>query len=227
MPILELHLEGHIRKEFNHLPFEAKFVLFRHEKLSLHRRTIENWHRLRRLAVYCQPSVFLFRIRSILEDMFTSIQQKELRIRSLFQGFKTPEEKYKKIIEFGRELSPLKEKGEEHLVRGCQSRVYLVPRWDGRALHFATESDALISAGLAHLLTAVYSGETPETILKHPPTYLKELGILSSLSPGRANGLASMYKRIQQIALATSSHPPEPEHGLAGESPLLERTEQR
>ncbi|MGE3954645.1 MAG: SufE family protein [Parachlamydiales bacterium] len=137
--------------------------------------------------------------------MFASIQQKELRVRALFKGLTTPEEKYKKIIEFGQELPPMSLQEEAHLVPGCQSRVYLAPHVEGRLLYLSAASDALISAGLAHLLVAVYSGETPEAILRTPPTFFKELGILSSLSPGRANGLASMWRRIQELALSTVS----------------------
>ena len=66
---------------------------------------------------------------------------------------------------------------------------------------FEAEADALISAGLAALLTQVYSGETPETILKCPPTYLDEIGISASLTPNRANGLYSIHLRMKQEAL--------------------------
>ena len=68
-------------------------------------------------------------------------------------------------------------------------------------MRFRAESDALISAGLAVLLVRVYDGETPETMLKCPPTYLEELGIPGSLSPGRAVGLVSLHRRMQQEAV--------------------------
>ena len=67
-------------------------------------------------------------------------------------------------------------------------------------LTFSAHSDALISAGLAAILIDFYNGATPEEILSTPPTFLKKLGIISSLSPGRANGLASLYHRIHQTA---------------------------
>ncbi len=68
-------------------------------------------------------------------------------------------------------------------------------------IFFEPESDALISSGLAALLTQVYSGETPEVVLKCPPTYLDELGISASLTPNRANGLYSIHLRMKQDAL--------------------------
>ena len=73
--------------------------------------------------------------------------------------------------------------------------------WVNDKIIFEAESDALISAGLAALLTQVYSGETPEVILKCPPSYIEELGINSSLTPNRASGLYSMHLQMKQEAL--------------------------
>ena len=111
----------------------------------------------------------------------------------------TSQEKYQIILDLGKtqpKLSP-GEKTELTLVHGCQSVTYLKATSEQGLLYFAVESDALISAGLGQLLVRVYSGQTPESILSTPPTYLTELGIVAGLSIGRANGLASMYERIR------------------------------
>lgn len=135
--------------------------------------------------------------------MFESCLEKQERIKELFLACPTEEAKYEKIIELGQKQIPLSPscKTPEHLVKGCQSQVYLYSYWKEDRIIFETEADALISAGLATLLTQVYSGETPETILKCPPTYLEELGISSSLTPNRANGLYSIHLRMKQDAL--------------------------
>jgi cysteine desulfuration protein SufE len=115
----------------------------------------------------------------------------------------TQEAKYEKIIELGRQQIPLPAtyKTPDNLVKGCQSQMYLHSYWEDDKIIFETDSDALISAGLAVLLTQVYSGETPEVILKCPPTYLDELGISASLTPNRASGLYSVHLRMKQEAL--------------------------
>lgn len=139
----------------------------------------------------------------MLFGMFTSCIEKQQKIKSLFASCASAEEKYAKIIELGRKLPPLREEfcKEENLVSGCQSRMYLHAFAKNNALFFEAQSDALISAGLAALLIDVYSGETPETILKCAPDYLEEIGIYASLTPSRSNGLYSLHLRMKQEAL--------------------------
>jgi cysteine desulfuration protein SufE len=135
--------------------------------------------------------------------MYETCLKKQTLIKEKFAACSTEEERYQKIIELGREQPCLdeKEKIEANLVKGCQSQMYLASRLVDNQVIFAAESDALISAGLAALLVKVYSGESPETILKCPPSYLEELGISASLSPSRANGLYSLHLRMKQDAL--------------------------
>jgi len=135
--------------------------------------------------------------------MFESCLKKQQKIKDLFANCPTKEKKYEKIIELGRQLPffPQQDKTPENFVKGCQSTMYLTSKLENGLVHFAAESDALISAGLAAILLQVYEGETPETILKCPPTYLDELGISASLTPNRANGLYSIHLRMKQDAL--------------------------
>ena len=124
---------------------------------------------------------------------------------------KLPRKKYEKIIELGRQLPayPFEYKTPDRLVKGCQSAMYLHTQLvDGR-IQFLAFSEALISSGLAALLLTVYNDESPEAILTCPPDFLEELGIHGSLSPGRSNGLASLFQRMKQEALnfLMLSHP--------------------
>ena len=135
--------------------------------------------------------------------MFDNCLRKQSLIKEMFFACPSEEAKYEKIIELGQKQTPLSSafKTEENLVKGCQSQVFLHSFWKADTIVFETESDALISSGLAKLLTEVYSGEPPEVILKCPPTYLEELGISSSLTQNRANGLYSIHLRMKQDAL--------------------------
>lgn len=145
---------------------------------------------------------------TMADSPFQSCIDKQNKLKQEFQACTSADALYQKIIDLGRlqrRLNP-QEMVDENLVPGCQSRMYLVAQnIDGKA-HFQTESDALISAGLGQLLVRIYDDESPETILKCPPSCLEELGIPSSLTPGRANGLYSLYHRMKQHAIRWLIH---------------------
>jgi cysteine desulfuration protein SufE len=135
--------------------------------------------------------------------MYESCLEKQAQIKALFSACADENEKYQKIIELGRAQVPLDPffKTPENYVHGCQSTMYLHSFLKDGKVIFEGETDALISSGLAQILIRVYSEETPETILKCPPTYLEDLGISASLTPNRANGLYSIHLRMKQDAL--------------------------
>jgi len=124
-------------------------------------------------------------------------------IRKAFSSLKTPEERYNFLIDLGRKLPTYPDalKIPENLVPGCQSLLYLATTLRDGKMHFQAHSDALISKGLAALLLWAYDGCSPEELLKNPPSFLQELGIFASLSPSRSNGLAQIYRRMQQEAV--------------------------
>lgn len=135
--------------------------------------------------------------------MYTSCLNKQRHLKSLFNDCACEESKFKKIIELGRQQPDLdsQHKTPENIVKGCQSTMYLHSQHTADGIIFNASSDALISAGLAALLIQVYSGETPEAILKCPPDFLDELGVSASLTPSRANGLYSIHLKMKQEAL--------------------------
>lgn len=135
--------------------------------------------------------------------LLASCLAKQQHVKQLFEGCKTSEQKYEKIIELGRQLPPypIEFKTSTHLVKGCQSPMYMRAQLIDGKIHFQVCSEALISAGLAALLLLVYNNEPPEAILTSPPEFLEELGIHNSLSPGRSNGLASLMQRMKKEAL--------------------------
>lgn len=113
------------------------------------------------------------------------------------------EERYRHVIDLGRELAPLSdaEHSEENKVRGCASQVWLVTERDGDVLNFRGDSDAHIVRGLIALLLKLYSGRTPTDILAFDAkAAFARLGLEGALSTQRSNGLASMVQRIRRDA---------------------------
>ncbi len=116
------------------------------------------------------------------------------------------EDRYRYIIDLGRELEPLSEAEHDdaNKVRGCASQVWLVtePGADG-ALHYRGDSDAHIVRGLIAILLRLYSDRRPEEILSFDANAAYErLGLAGALSAQRSNGLFSMVERIRKDAAA-------------------------
>jgi cysteine desulfuration protein SufE len=114
------------------------------------------------------------------------------------------EERYRYVIELGKELAPLTdaERSDENKVRGCASQVWLVtqPQADG-TLVFKGDSDAHIVSGLVAIMLRLYSGRTPADIAAFDAKgAMDKLGLSGALSSQRSNGLKSMVARIQHDA---------------------------
>ena len=119
---------------------------------------------------------------------------------SFFDGW---EDRYKYIIDLGRELLPMDDgkKDDAHLVRGCQSQVWIDANVEEGRLWFETDSDAFIVKGLLAIVLAAYNGKTPEDILSFDiEDYFRRLDLLSHLSPTRGNGLRAMVQHIRTVA---------------------------
>lgn len=117
--------------------------------------------------------------------------------------FDSWEDRYKYIIDLGKELPPMDDalKTEEHLVRGCQSQVWLVAKQDGDKLYFDADSDAFIVKGLLGVVLAAFNAKTPAQITAFDiDAYFDELNLISHLSSTRGNGLQAMVKKIQGFA---------------------------
>lgn len=124
-------------------------------------------------------------------------------IKKRFQSFQSPTDKYNLLMDLGKKLPSIdpKHKTEKSLVKGCQSQLFLHAEVRENKVFFSASSDALISSGLAALLIFIYNGETIETILSNPPNFLQDLGIYTSLSPNRSNGLANIYLKMKLLAI--------------------------
>src|SRR5262249_47408696 len=114
------------------------------------------------------------------------------------------EERYRYVIDLGRELAPLSEaeRSDANKVRGCASQVWLVtePQTDG-GLQFRGDSDAHIVRGLIAVLLRLYSDRRPQEMLTFDAkAAFDKLGLAGALSAQRSNGLASMVARIRRDA---------------------------
>ncbi len=108
-------------------------------------------------------------------------------------------DKYEYLIRAGQYL-PCQDKTlriERNQINGCQSKVWLSAQRKNGKVYFAADSDALITRGILALLLQVLNGQSHQDIAACELYFIKQTGLASNLSPTRANGLASIVKRMK------------------------------
>ena len=133
-----------------------------------------------------------------------SIAEIEEEIVEEFSLFDDWFDKYSHIIELGQELPDLAEeyKTEDHIVRGCQSQVWLRAFLDEKRVIFQADSDAMITKGLIAMLVRVLSNHTPDEIIQTNLGFIDQIGVREHLSMNRSNGLNAMVKQMKLYAVA-------------------------
>jgi cysteine desulfuration protein SufE len=119
------------------------------------------------------------------------------------------EERYRYVIELGRDLPPLADADHrpENKVSGCASQVWLTstvttPGADP-VLHFMGDSDALIVKGLVAIAFLLFQDKRASEIARiDAADLMRELGLADHLTAQRSNGFASMIRRIKSDAAA-------------------------
>lgn len=132
-------------------------------------------------------------------DTKRSINEIQEEIIDEFEFLEDWADRYKHIIELGRELKPLNDeyKTDDLKIKGCQSNVYLhAYDKDGR-VYFDAESDAMIVQGLIAMLAKVLSGQKPVDIANADLYFIDKIGMREHLSPNRSNGLNAMVKQMK------------------------------
>ena len=124
-------------------------------------------------------------------------------IRESFEFFDDWVDKYRFILEIGRDLPEMdaSHRIEDNLIRGCQSQVWLLYAIEDNKLRFQIDSDAHIVRGLLKILLVAINSLRPSEIIETDlETLFEELGLMAHLSMSRGNGLRAMISKINQIA---------------------------
>ncbi|MBC2844006.1 SufE family protein [Winogradskyella flava] len=121
-----------------------------------------------------------------------------------FSMFEDWEERYQYMIDLGKTLPLIDEKfkTEDHIIKGCQSKVWVHADMEDDKVNFTADSDAIITKGIIAILIRVFSNQHPKAILDANTDFIDEIGLKEHLSPTRANGLVSMIKQLKMYAIA-------------------------
>ena len=128
-------------------------------------------------------------------------------IESTVSGFSDSDARWSWLLRLAKEHPAMDAslRDDRFLVKGCATRLYLVPKFEEGRLWFETDTDAgdsspLIVRGLAALAQRLFSGQTPADVLAFDPEFFRRTGIHGALSATRANGFASLLRQIRLYA---------------------------
>ena len=131
----------------------------------------------------------------------TKIQEEIIDEFSMFDDW---EERYQYMIDLGKTLPLIDEqfKTDNHIIKGCQSRVWVHADLNNDKVVFTADSDAIITKGIIAILIRVFSNQNPKDIIDANTDFIDDIGLKEHLSPSRANGLVSMIKQLKLYAVA-------------------------
>jgi len=106
------------------------------------------------------------------------------------------------LMDLGEKLPSLDEarKLDVNLVKGCQSKVWLIAELKKDRIFFSADSNTAITKGLVSLLIRIFNGHLPEEILAADLFFMKDIGMDRFVGTQRSNGFAAMIQRMQQHA---------------------------
>ncbi len=114
------------------------------------------------------------------------------------------DERYRLLIELGRELEPMPDalKTDATLVRGCSASVWVYPtRTEDGRLHFLADSNAAITKGIIALVLSAVQDQPPATVAAMDvAAALEPFALQSQLSSNRTQGIPNMIALIQDTA---------------------------
>gem|GEM_PF-101011 len=160
-----------------------------------------NWNSSK---IFCLNLENHFQIFPKLMSSPTHLPEAIDRIVQRFQRLSDPKQRYEQLILYGKKLEAFPEalKTPDNKVQGCVSQVYVVAKLDANErVVFSGDSDALISKGFVGLLSVCMGGLTQKEIELLTPDFIKDTGLVASLTPSRANGFYNVFKKMQQQAM--------------------------
>lgn len=113
------------------------------------------------------------------------------------------DERYRLLIELGRELEDMPEalKTDATLVRGCSAAVWVYPTQHEGKLHFLADSNAAITKGIVALvLNAVQDKPAAEVAQMDIAEALEPFDLKHQLSSNRTQGVPNMIALVKQHA---------------------------
>ena len=107
-----------------------------------------------------------------------------------------------KLMEVGQKLEtlPTNHKVDINLIKGCQSKVWLVSNCLEGNVYYQADSNTDIVKGILYLLIQKMNGNDPNYIKSVDITVLNEMGIDKILGKKRKEGVLSILDKMKKEA---------------------------
>ena len=140
--------------------------------------------------------------RGIIQGMTPAQRQTEIATELL--QLDDPHERLSYVQDRVRRRAPFPDakRREECRIQGCATRVWLAPSLESGRCIFEVDSESAMVRGLAALVADVYSGATPQEVLRFRCTILSEARLLGRITPTRQHGLSQLESAIHAHASA-------------------------
>lgn len=111
-------------------------------------------------------------------------------------------EQFSYLTSVAGQLPPLKDelRSPEHLVSGCQSKVWLCVSFVGGHTHLKADSDTLLLKGILYLLHSLLEDCPVQEVAVTDITCFYETDLLASFSESRNRGFRSILATIRHEA---------------------------
>ncbi len=131
------------------------------------------------------------------------IDDKKADLKEEFSEFEDGFEKYAYLVEIANLLPeyPEDKRDEEHLVKGCQSHVWLNIYEDKGTFNFDADSDTLIIKGVMLLLQDVLCGAPVSDVANLDLDILGEAGLKTEFSDTRQKGIGAAIQMLRDAAV--------------------------
>ena len=112
------------------------------------------------------------------------------------------------LMDEGKKLPALsaEEQKDAHLVRGCQSRVWLLAECRKGYMYYRAQSDAAITRGLVSLLLRVFDGQSAEDVLRSRLVFPDRIHMERFIGTQRSGGFLLMSVQIKKHAAEALSN---------------------
>ncbi|MCD8357052.1 MAG: SufE family protein [Clostridia bacterium] len=94
------------------------------------------------------------------------------------------------------------QKKEKNLVRGCQTKAWVVAEENNGRMQYYVDSDSLIVKGMLNVMADVLSDHTPQEIAASEWTLWQQAGILENLTESRNNGIRAAEQMMKHLAIS-------------------------